>query len=216
MIDSGVPAIGSWDAWNAYDEMVTFISENDMTVPENYAKVCELLDVQSLIDFYCINLYIDNNDVAIDKNIAMWRSIHTGETEYEDCKWRFMLYDLDGAVNDAANNTFVDSEWWKDNFGLMDEPIMRSLIRNEAFRQQFYETFLDIASTTFSYDRVHEELKKWKEMYAVQAVKSHQRFIAEDIILEDYENYIDKIDDFFKRRPEYVFNYLEEQMEKSS
>lgn len=216
MIDSGAPAIGSWDAWNAYDEMVTFISGNDMTVPENYAKACELLDVQSLIDFYCVNLYIDNNDVAFDKNIAMWRSTQMGETEFEDCKWRFMLYDLDGAVNNPESNTFVDSEWWKENFGLMDEPVMRSLMCNEAFKQQFYETFLDIANTTFSYDRVHKELAKWKDIYAVQAVKSHRRFISEDITLEDYENYIDKIDDFFKRRPEYILNYLEKQMEKSS
>lgn len=216
MLDSGMPTIGSWNAWNAYDEMVTFISENDMTVPENYAKACELLDVQSFIDFYCINLYIDNDDVAFDKNIAMWRSVQTGETEYEDCKWRFMLYDLDGAVNNPESNTFIDSEWWKEDFGLMDEPVMKSLICNEDFKQQFYETFLDIANTTFSYDRVHEELVKWNDMYAVQAVKSHQRFISEDITSEDYENYIDKIDDFFKRRPEYVFNYLEEQMEKSS
>lgn len=212
MIDAGAMSIGSYDAWNAYDEMIKFISESDMTVPENYEKAGELLDIQSLIDFYCINLYIDNTDMAFDKNMGAWRSIQTGEQELEDGKWRFMLYDLDGSLNAPENNTFVNSEWWKEDFNLMDEPVIKSLMQNESFREQFYRTFLEIADTTFSYEKVHEELMNWQEVYEVQAVKSHQRFISADITAEVYEGYIGKMDDFFKRRDDYVIGYLEEAM----
>lgn len=212
MLDAGGMSIGSYDAWNDFEAVKQFIIDNDMSVAENYEKASELLDIQSLIDFYCINLYIDNTDMAFDKNNGVWRSIHAGEKEFEDCKWRFMLYDIDGSLYAPENNTFTDSVWWVENFDLMDEPVIKSLMQNEAFKLQFYETFLEISDTTFAYERVHEELMKWKEAYAVQAVKSHQRFLSDDITEEDYNGYINRIDDFFKRRPDYIIGYLEEEL----
>lgn len=212
MLDAGGMSIGSYDAWNDFEAVKKYISENDMSISENYERACKLLDIESLIDFYCINLYIDNTDVAFDKNMGVWRSIHMGENEYEDCKWRFMLYDLDGAMDAVDGNTFVNSEWWKDEFDLMDEPIMKGLMRNKEFRELFYQIFLEIADTTFSYEKVHEELMEWKNVYKIQAVKSHQRFVAGNIMPEDYDGYIEKMDNFFRERPEYILKYLEEEM----
>lgn len=214
MIDSGADSIGGWDAWNDYNDMICFISENDMTDPGNYQRASELIDLQSLIDFYCIHLYIDNNDMGFDKNIALWRSIRSGDGEYEDGRWRFMLYDLDGALDGYENNTFVDSEWWKEDFCLMDEGIINSLLKNQDFKKRFTDTFIEIADTTFDYEKVHEELMRWKEQYEVQVIKSHQRFIASDIGEEEYISYIEHIDNFFKERRGFIIPYLEEEMEK--
>lgn len=214
MIDSGAYSIGGWDAWNDYNDMICFISENDMTDPENYQKASELLDLQSLIDFYCIHLYIDNNDMGFDKNIALWRSVRVSDGEYEDGRWRFMLYDLDGALNGYENNTFVDSEWWKKDFCLMDEGIISSLLENQDFKKQFADTFIEIADTTFDYETVHGELMRWKEKYEVQVIKSHQRFIASDIGEEEYNSYIEHIDNFFKERRGFIIPYLQEEMGK--
>lgn len=212
MIDSGTPAIGDWEAWNNYNEMIEFISENDMTIEENYEKACELVDIQSLIDFYCIQLYIDNDDVGFDKNIALWRSARVDDGEYEDGKWRFMLYDLDGALNSPEKNTFMDSEWWKEDFNLMDEGMIKSLLKNKEFRQRFIESFQEIANENFDYDTVHESLMQWKEQYQAQAVRSHQRFISADASAEDYNAYIEHIDNFFRVRYAYIMKYLEEEM----
>lgn len=212
MIDSGAVSIGSWNTWNDYNDMLEFISGNDMTIEENYAKACELIDIQSFIDWYCIQLYINNNDVGFDKNIAIWRSIRTGDGEYEDGKWRFMLYDLDGALGDPEDNTFEDSEWWKKDFGLMDEGLIKSLLKNESFQEQFRETFIEIADTVFPYENIHENLMSWKEQYEIQAVKSHQRFLSAEIGEADYEAYIEQIDNFFKERRKYILVYLEEEL----
>lgn len=214
MIDSGADSIGGWDAWNDYNDMICFISENDMTDPENYQKANELIDMQSLIDFYCIQLYIDNNDVSFDKNIALWRSIRAGDGKFEDGRWRFMLYDLDGALDGFDNDTFVDSEWWKEDFSLMDEGLIISLLENQDFREQFTDTFIEIADTVFDYESVHERLLQWKERYEAQVIKSHQRFIASDIGTQEYDSYIQHIDDFFRKRREFIIPCLEKEMEK--
>lgn len=214
MIDSGSASIGSWAAWNDYNDMLTFISENDMTKEENYAKACQLVDMQSLIDWYCIQLYINNDDTAFDKNIGLWRTIRTGDGEYEDGRWRFMLFDLDESLKDPSINTFEESEWWKKDFGLMDEGMIKSLMRNEVFAESFRESFIEIADTVYDYDRVHEELLKWKEAYKTQVVKSHQRFLSAEADDAQYDAFIEQIDSFFKERKDYMLSYLEKELEK--
>ncbi|MDE7432497.1 MAG: CotH kinase family protein, partial [Lachnospiraceae bacterium] len=156
----------------------------------------------------------DNSDMGFDKNIALWRSIRVGDGEYEDGRWRFMLYDLDGALGGYENNTFVNSEWWKEDFCLMDEGIISSLLENQDFKKQFADTFIEIADTTFDYETVHGELVRWKEQYEMQVIKSHQRFIASDIGEEEYNSYIEHIDNFFKERRGFIIPYLKEEMEK--
>ncbi len=215
MIDSGSISIGSWEAWNAYNDMLQFITENDMTDEGNYAKACDLIDVQSLIDWYCIQLYINNDDTAFDKNIALWRSIRAGDGVYEDGKWRFMLYDLDGAIGDPRDNTFEDSEWWKQDFDLMDEGMIKSLMKNEAFAKQFEESFMEIADTVFCYERVHDEIMQWKDKYKTQVIKSHQRFLSSEADSEEYDAYIDHIDKFFMERRENIVPCLEEELKKT-
>lgn len=214
MIDSGSVSIGSWEAWNAYNDVLQFIDENDMTNEDNYRKACGLIDMQSLIDWYCIQLYINNKDTGFDKNIAVWRSIRTENGEYGDGRWRFMLYDLDGALGDPMDNTFEDSEWWKKEFDLMDEKLIKSLLKNENFRKQFLESFMETADIVFNYESVHERLMEWKERYQTQTVKSHQRFLSSEIGEKDYDIYIERIDDFFKKRRNYVIPYLEEELKK--
>lgn len=215
MIDSGAASIGGWEAWNAYNDMICFISENDMTDPENYEKAARLIDMQSLIDYYCIHLYIDNNDMGFDKNTALWRSIREGDGALEDGRWRFMLYDLDGALDSPYDNTFTDSEWWKEDFDLMDEGIIKSLLKNQDFKKQFMDTFEEIADTVFDYETVHEKLMQWKEQYETQVVKSHQRFIAVDIGTEQYDAFMDHIDNFFKERRKVIMAYLEIEMKNT-
>lgn len=213
MLDAGRPSLGGeWDAWNCYDAVLRFISEYDMGCAENYELATELIDIQSLIDFYCIQLYIDNNDIGFDKNIAIWRSKQKGDGEYEDGRWRFMLLDLDGALGSPDHNTFEESEGWKEDFNLMDEEIVKNLLKSPEFQARFVETFEEIADSNFHYEDVHEKLMQWQNCYQVQSVKSHQRFISEDIGTKDYEEYISYIDDFFKTRRQYIMEYLREEM----
>ena len=211
IIDSGNGNVGGEDAKNAYDQMVEWISAVDMSVEENYQAVCELIDVQSLIDYYCINLYVDNQDMSFGQNMALWRTIGAEDSEYGDCKWRWMLFDMDISMNQYDSNTFAFSPR-RDGQDLMDEPVIKSLMQNTGFREQFYNTFLEIANTAFAYDRVHERLMEWQETYEKQVVKSHQRFFSEDFGEETFEAYIEQMDDFFKNRYPFIVECLEEEL----
>lgn len=212
IIDSGSASAGGSEAEEAYQQMIAFVSQNDMSNGDNYATACSLLDVQSLIDFYCINLYIDNLDLGFGQNMALWRSAETEENAFADCRWRWMIFDVDGSLNAWDSNTFVESEEWDPEFDLMDEELMRGLMQNAQFRKQFCLTFMDIANTNFKYEKVHESLMEWKEKYQTQVVKSHQRFYREDYSAADFEAYIEEFDAFFEKRFSFITGCLAEEL----
>ncbi|MGN0692320.1 MAG: CotH kinase family protein, partial [Oscillospiraceae bacterium] len=60
MIKCGEIEEGEESDISYYNEMYDFIVGNDMSVPENYEKACEMLDMGSCIDYAAFNLYIFN------------------------------------------------------------------------------------------------------------------------------------------------------------
>lgn len=210
MIDANAVSIGEWDAWDAYSEMTEFIDQNDMSVQKNYEKVCEMLDIQSFIDFYCINIYVDSQDVSFDKNIALWRSKENKENDACDGKWRLMLNDMDNSIYDYKTDTFVDSIWWKEK-GLLEEGPIKNLLQNEEFKKQFCLSFMDIANETFDYDKISADLKEWDAIYGKLVPEDHKRFYGMDN--HSYDEGISNMDDFFKFRFEYITNDLADALE---
>ena len=196
MIDAGTARVGDSEAQEAYEHMLAEVEECDLSFDDVYAMISEIIDIQSLIDYCCINLYVNNTDVSFSTNTALWRTIEPEETGYGDGRWRWMLFDLDVTLRQDEEE---DLTWMEEN-ALLNEPMIRSLMENEQFRKQFCLTFMDIANTNYAYDRVHEELMKWAEIYRTQVVKNHRRFFETDFPEEKFDGYIAEIDDFFRDR----------------
>ena len=96
----GLPALRDWE------QLRDFILENDMSVDENYAKVKDELQTQSLIDYMLMNL----NVVAIDwlnYNTGWWRGL---DPEGDHKKWGYILWDLDATFDYYINYTGVPNE----------------------------------------------------------------------------------------------------------
>lgn len=196
LIDAGLANIGEEEAQEAYQYMLDVVTECDLSYDDVYAMVCEMIDVQSLIDYCCIHFYIDNRDVSFGQNTALWRAAEVSDKEYCDGRWRWMLYDLDVTLFEYSDDSSVKI---KDS-DLFQEPALQSLLDSELFRKQLCLTFMDIANTTYAYDRVHQELMEWKEIYQDQMIKSQHRFFDESFTEEDLDQYIDQADDFFRER----------------
>lgn len=206
LIDAGNVRVGDDAAWEAYRNMVDTITECDLSYDDVYAMVCEWIDVQSLIDYCCINLYIDNRDVSFIQNTALWRTMEPEEAAYGDCRWRWMLFDLD----DTLSNDFEAPEIAMKDNDLLNEPMIQSLLDNEQFRKQFCLTFMDLANTNYSYDTVHKKLAEWKLIYQDQLVKSRRRFFDGEYTKEESDADIAEMDDFFRQRFSYAAKGLAE------
>ena len=56
------------------DKMKKFITENDMSDPENYAQACELIDMDSFINYYAVLVYCARCGDWPNGNYAVWRT----------------------------------------------------------------------------------------------------------------------------------------------
>ena len=111
------------------------------------------MDIQSLIDYCCINLYLANQDVGFGYNTALWRTVQEG-TPYSDGKWRFMLYDLDECAR-KESNTLEGRENWAQENALLGEPMVKSLLENEGFRRRFSISFMESPAFFSGYCKYH-------------------------------------------------------------
>lgn len=208
LIDAGRAKAGESTAWEAYQYFVTMATECDLTYDDVYAMVSEFIDVQSFIDFCCINLYLGNGDLSFGQNMALWRSVENDGSKYGDCKWRFMVFDVDEAIGEAGEGV-TPGEWMK-NYCLMQEPVLQSFMRNAGFREQFYKTLLEIGKQNFEYETVSRKLGNWKDIYEEQLLLNHQRFFNEGFGKKQLEEEFLRIDNFFAGRYEFIKQAVEE------
>ena len=208
IIDGGRAKAGGSAASDAYNYFIAMATECDLSYDDVYAMVSELIDVQSFIDYCCINMYLDNTDLSFVQNMALWRSAENDGSEYGDTKWRWMIFDMDEAIQKYDENTNPGE--WMSNYCLMQEPVLQSFMRNDGFREQFYQTLLEIGSKNFDYETVSAKLEEWKRIYEEQLLLNHQRFFNEGYERKELEEDFVFIYNFFAGRKSFMERAVEE------
>ena len=206
LIKAGNAVTSPEETFTAWQYMLDVVTQCDLVYDDTYALADELVDIQSLIDYCCINLYLDNRDVAFGYNTAAWRTTQEG-TPYSDGKWRFMLYDLDECTH-ADSNIWENREDWMAQHPLLNEPAVKSLLDNEGFRRRFCLSFMDIANTVFSYEKMHDMLAQWSSRCEAQIIKDHRCFYDADYTAADYQADVEQVDAFFEERLPFAMESL--------
>lgn len=179
---------------NGNEEIYAYINSHDLSIDDNYREFCEIVDIDSYIDFLCINMYLANMDWCENKNYITWKSIPDG-------KWRWALYDLDsvdplvieqsqyykGIEEWAQINPFIQKGEFVDQ-SLKETQMYAALRKNDEFCKKMILRFCDLMNTNFSIPNVTFILEEW----------------GEDITWND---------SFFVKRPEYMCRYIEEEFE---
>ncbi len=116
--------------------LLEFCKGNDMSVPENYAYACSLMDMTSLADWIILETYVCNFD--INGNIRYFMS----ET---DGLWRYGLVDLDLGM-------FDDRGLGQVTYAYYDSAILYNLIENDEFRLLLANRVAELAAGPLSDD----------------------------------------------------------------
>ena len=82
MIKNREVEIGEDNDIEYYYKMINYINNNDMNVDENYNKACELIDIDSYIDYYAMMAGIDN--FCVKYNMSSSTISHISHT-VEEC-----------------------------------------------------------------------------------------------------------------------------------
>lgn len=194
----------------SYQELISFIQSNNMKDPEVYAEVESRMDIQSFIDFYATKLYLGDIDWSWKKNLYL---------AYYDGKWHWILYDMDYTTGSWQGTEAEINSFGKTRMNgvdkLKNDAFFPYLAKNKTFRNQFMNTFLDLANEIYNGDKIKEELTSFKEDLWETAMKSVARYPAADETAEysrkHHHSYItdtcDQIIRFFEKRADYAPKY---------
>lgn len=117
-----------------YRDLLTYVKNNDLTAPENYAYLTERIDVVSLMDWYICRSYMGDKDLA---NIRRFRSSES------DGKWRWMYFDLDWGFWHTADKPV--SGILQNSNG--DHVLINAVLQNAQGRDAFLRRYAELMKT---------------------------------------------------------------------
>lgn len=206
MIKTGSLSEGEDTDYELWTEMFDYISNADLSVDSNYQYICELIDIQSFIDYYIAEIYIANSDWGSGNNEALWRSRQSTDEAYADGRWRWLLFDVDNSLtieNLSTDNISVTME---------NSPMFNNLCQNKDFKEQFAVTFMDMVNTCFTpeiADTVISDyvnlMKDPMEKHSMRLGVPYRRFMDS---VEDAQNFLDN-------RKSYIVQYLKDDFDLS-
>ncbi|MCX6138443.1 MAG: CotH kinase family protein [Ignavibacteriales bacterium] len=139
----------------AYKEMIDFLTANSPAVAANYDHIRSIVDIDNYIDYNIAEIYYANGDWP-GSNMKLWRE------RTAQAKWRWMISDLDftfggNAEGMSTTNTLVQAtatngpSWPNPPWATM---MLRRMLENTDFRNEFIQRFAVHMNTTFDKDRV--------------------------------------------------------------
>lgn len=139
-----------------YRMMLLFALRNDLSLGDNYQYMATQMDIDNYIDYNVAQIYYGNTDWP-GNNIEFWRA-RTDEYQPDapyghDGRWRWLLYDTDHGFGYAqGRNAYRHNTL---HHALVEgDHLLRSLLENENFTNQFINTFADHLNTSFESNRV--------------------------------------------------------------
>lgn len=194
----------------------------DMTQAANYQKFQDMVDIDSYVDYYAAELYINNNDWwsgcnedTPHNNIQFWKvadtSAESASNPYADGRWRYMLYDTEwsmgiynsneaGARYDSIKNHAIGAD---NNYN--GDPVFRALIKNTDFQERLTNAILDIRNWNFEYERASKAIDEFAGIYTPLMSKNSVRWNVGNV-----SSGVRTMKNFLRDREDYVFEMLED------
>ena len=130
-----------------YDNMYSFITNNDMSLSSNYNQVLQLLDPESLIDYQLAEIFIGNIDWP-QNNVRLWRTRNVFNPSApfgSDGRWRWILFDTDRSLGEVVNAYNQDLAFHTNK---PENLLFKKLLENPTFKNNFINRYADLLNTS--------------------------------------------------------------------
>lgn len=217
-LDLGDLPEGVEDESYYFKELTDFFNTHkDLTEEEDFKAFAELVDTESVRDYFAAEIWINNKWDWPGKNWSMWKTSRADDSSpYADGRWRFCFYDVEfGGVSgssDAYTNTIREDNY-KPN-GLLDmntaNPAVLCyayLMTNEAFREDFSSFLRELSLKNLNSKSALAALDVFKDSYNPLYEQFFKRYpgtgSASNSINGGYASY-KCIRDFISLRSKYI------------
>jgi hypothetical protein len=223
--DNSVYKWGDYAGKNHYDNLVTFIQNNNLQQTANYTYVTDRMDIESFIDFQLIHIFVKNTDWP-GNNALYWRYRRDDYAPAEgvrDGRWRWMILDTDfgfdlpffyvaGLDKGAAHNTLAFAtepngpNWPNPQWSTL---MLRKLLNNTGFRDKFITRYADLLNTTFSANHLIHVIDSIGNLLAPE-MEEHINRWRRPVTVEEWNHNVQVLRDFATQRPDYQFDHLKQ------
>lgn len=190
-----------------YLNMIRFIEKADLSDPVSYRYLQTQMDVDNFMDYQIAQIYFDNRDAG--GNIKFWRP------QTESGRWRWILYDTDwgfGLHDKKAykNNSlefYTEAEgpaWPNPPWSTL---ILRKLLENPDFEQEFIRRFTDRLNTSFTPERV---MAKIDEIYNTIEPEMDRHMDRWRLSEKRWKEHVARLREFGEKRVKYMRYHLSE------
>jgi len=191
-----------------YRRMLTFLEKRSLRHPKNYAQLQQWMDVENYMQHQIAQIYCDNQDAG--GNIKYWRP------RTRDGRWRWILYDTDWGFglhdslaylnNSLSFHTEPNGPDWPNP--AWSTFLLRKLLENPDFREQFINRFADHLNTTFHPTRVERHINR---MYTHLQPEMPRELARWRLSAKNWEREVEVLRSFARERPFHVRLHLMDQ-----
>ena len=206
---------GSEETFAEWQQLRKWINETDFSDAAAYEQLCTKIDMQSFMDYISCEIYFANVDWHY-ANTAMWKSeMQDAANPYADGKWRFLMFDTDystGIYEEALPTYDSFARVFSKDCFLGD--LLHGALENADFRQQFADTFTEIADNNFNTERVDKEIDAMEALFHDAAIDTLGRFWNTVFGGKSgeyaYQESVKAVREFYQKRREPVMQLLAE------
>ena len=199
-----------------YIDLLNFIEENDMSDPSNYDVITSAMNVDNFIRYNITQIFIDNWDWP-GNNIKYWRP------RAPDGHWRWILFDADFSFGLFTPNGYAHNmlefatnpggpsqtiwgwdPWWPNP--PWSTFLLRSLLENEAFKNDFIAYFADHLNTTFLPDEILTVVDEITDELTGEMPEHTSRW---DLDLTGWSNNVNTLRNFIFYRNAFTWSHIQ-------
>lgn len=191
---------------NDYWDMFNFASTNNLAIQANYNRMLDWMDVNSFIDYFASQIYFMNHDWP-GNNIRYWK------TNDAQGRFRWILYDTDfgmGQYNPHPTDNSLEyattengSDWPNPQWSTL---LLRKLLENTGFRDQFVNRFADLLNSNFRAENVNKAIDLKRDAITDEIANHLKKWYGgtKDSWLSRVQN----VKNFATARPARVFEHM--------
>jgi hypothetical protein len=192
-------------------KLSNYVASNDITKPEVYANVCNMMDVDNFMSYFISEIYFGNTDWP-HNNIKAWKTNING-------KWRWIMYDTDFGFSlfDTGLYTHNTLTYALGEKGDQPEPdwatvLLRRLMLNDTFRNKFIDRFSIQLCSTFESGRVNHIMDSIASKISTEIVYHKSKWGS----ARDFTSDINNMKLFSLNRVSAMFGFLTSRFMSSS
>ena len=188
-----------------FNALFRYAQSNDLSDPEHYKYVCDRVDTDNLIDYFCAQIYLCCSDWP-NNNVKVWRNSNPNSISGQDTKWRFCVVDTDHGVglNSDINTNLFHSIGDSSCIGML----INGLMANPEFKERFLMRFIWVTEVYYAPEAVSPVLEEIVDDVAPVMQMQLDRWKCTDGTITPYDGarpswmyYINVIRDFNQHRP---------------